>query len=74
MTQLPLRREHQPLAKSASQQIKSAETAWHRLVVTITNPNLVTVVAFCAIGLLVTIYLILRFPDFGALIERYNQF
>jgi hypothetical protein len=32
------------------------------------------VVAFCAIGLLVTLNVILRFPDFGILIESYNQF
>jgi len=36
--------------------------------------NLPTVLRFCAIGLLITINVMLRFPDLGALIERYNQF
>ena len=36
--------------------------------------NLATVLGFCAIGLLITINVMLRFPDLGALIERYNQF
>ncbi len=36
--------------------------------------NLATVLGFCAIGLLITINVMLRFPDLGLLIERYNQF
>jgi hypothetical protein len=31
-------------------------------------------VLFCAIGLLITLIVMLSFPDFGALIEQYNQF
>lgn len=36
--------------------------------------NLHVVVALCAIGFLLTLYCILRFPDFGAVIAQYNQF
>jgi hypothetical protein len=74
MTQLPTRRELQPLTRPGNRRIKSAETVWHRFVATITNPDLLTIIAICAIGLLITINVILRFPDLGALIERYNQF
>jgi hypothetical protein len=40
----------------------------------IANPDLHAIVSFCLIGLLLAINLILRFPDFGAIIEQYNQF
>jgi len=36
--------------------------------------NLNVVVALCVIGFLLTLYCILRFPDFGAVIAQYNQF
>jgi hypothetical protein len=36
--------------------------------------DLNAVVVFCLIGLLLALNLILRFPDFGAVIEQYNQF
>ena len=39
-----------------------------------TGPNLHVVVAFCVIGILLTLYCLLRFPEFGALISQYNQF
>jgi hypothetical protein len=38
------------------------------------TPDLLAVVAFCLVGLLLALNLILRFPDFGAVIEQYNQF
>jgi len=47
---------------------------WSWLVVVITEPNLMAVALFCAIGLLVTFNLILRFPDLGAIIAQQNQF
>ena len=36
------------------------------------EPNLTTLLLFCAIGVLATLNLILRFPDLGAIIEQYN--
>jgi hypothetical protein len=36
--------------------------------------DLFIVFAFSVIGLLVTLNLILRFPDFGAMIAQYNRF
>ena len=43
-------------------------------VVAAANPDLLAVVAFCLIGLLATLNFILRFPDFGAVIQQYNLF
>jgi hypothetical protein len=51
-----------------------AKTTWHRAVAAIMTPDLCAVVAFCLIGILLALNLILRFPDFGAVIEQYNQF
>ena len=39
-----------------------------------TDPGLKVVVVLCLIGFLVGLDLILRFPDFGAVIAQYNQF
>jgi hypothetical protein len=36
--------------------------------------DLIATVLFCVIGLLVTLIVMLSFPDLGALIEQYNQF
>lgn len=38
------------------------------------DPDLTAVMLFCAIGLLAALNLMLRFPDFGAIIAQYNQF
>ena len=74
MTRLPVRSESQSLVKPVNPHASAFEIAWDRLVMTITDPDLITVVAFSAIGLLIAINLILRFPDVGAIIEQYNQF
>jgi hypothetical protein len=54
--------------------IRAPETPYHRLVATLTDPDLIAVVTFCVLGLLIALNVILRFPDLGALIEQYNQF
>jgi hypothetical protein len=36
--------------------------------------DLLLVLAFCALGLVVTLNVMLRFPEFGVLIESCNQF
>ena len=38
------------------------------------EPDLSAVLFFCAIGLLATFNLILRFPDLGTIIAQYSQF
>ena len=39
-----------------------------------TESESLATVAFCLLGFLVTLILIFRFPDFGAVIAEYNQF
>ena len=74
MSYLPLRRELPTQGNPAGRRIEAWETLDHRLVATLTDPDLITVVTFCVLGLLVAFNVILRFPDLGALIEQYNQF
>jgi uncharacterized membrane protein YdfJ with MMPL/SSD domain len=62
------------LFKPANRRKQWAETQWSRLATAIANPELHAVVAFCLIGLLLALNLMLRFPAFGAIIEQYNQF
>jgi uncharacterized membrane protein YdfJ with MMPL/SSD domain len=64
----------QLLINPANRQAEKTETEWSRLVTAIANPDLHAVVAFCLISILLALNLILRFPDFGAVIEQYNQF
>ncbi|MGB8743019.1 MAG: hypothetical protein WCD52_23070 [Xanthobacteraceae bacterium] len=53
---------------------KNTNQSWHRLYAALTDPDLQVVAAFCLIGLLLTLNLIFRFPDMGAVIAQYNQF
>ena len=69
MTSLPKAHGILPLT-----QAKTATAAWYRLVDAISKPDFIMIVAFCAIGLLTMLNVMLRFPDLGSLIERYNQF
>jgi hypothetical protein len=55
-------------------QAKTTGTAWYGLLAAISKPNFITIVAFCTIGLLTMLNVILRFPDLGSLVEQYNQF
>jgi hypothetical protein len=74
MTILPEARRSKPPTKSTGRPASIATTAWRQTVAAIMTPDLLAVVAFCLIGLLLALNLILRFPDFGAVIEQYNQF
>jgi len=49
-------------------------TAWSRFVMVVLDPELQTVVAFCMIGILVTLNMALRFPDFGGLVADLECF
>jgi hypothetical protein len=53
---------------------KKVAPEWSWPATALSNPNLITAVQFCVIGLLVTLIVMLSFPDLGAIIERYNQF
>ena len=45
-----------------------------RFAAAINNSDLIATVLFCVIGLLITAVVMLRFPNFGAIIAQYNQF
>jgi hypothetical protein len=55
-------------------EIHGETTVWHRIIAAITNPDFQAVLAFCLIGFLLALNLMMRFPDLGAVIEQYNQF
>jgi hypothetical protein len=74
MSQLPVIRKLQPLEKSKGRHVNEAPSQWAELFAVFSNPDLPMIIAFCLIGVLLTLNLILRFPDFGAVIEQYNQF
>jgi hypothetical protein len=65
MSELPLRAHEARtgiVRKSAKDAVSSA------------NADLHAVIAFLLIGLLLALYLVLRFPELGALVAQYNQF
>jgi hypothetical protein len=74
MSQSPVIRKLQTLEKSKRRDVDEAPSRWPGLFAIFTNPDLPMIVAFCLMGVLLTLNLILRFPDFGAVIEQYNQF
>ena len=53
---------------------KKAKPEWSWPAKARIDPDLAAIVQFCLIGLLVTLIVMLSFPDLGALIEQYNQF
>jgi hypothetical protein len=69
----PKSREPQAQEIPANRRVKALEIARYRLVATITDRDLIMVVTFCAIGLLVTVNVILRFPDLLS-VESLEQF
>ena len=51
-------RELEPTAKPEDRRFKTPQMTWDRTVAATTNPNLIAVVFFCAIGLLIALNLI----------------
>ena len=64
------KRTVQALAKTADRN-NVPDKSWRGFV---TDPNLHAVIAFCLIGFLLMLNVMLRFPDLGAIIAQYNQF
>ena len=60
-----LTREFEPTAKPEDRKFKRLQMTWDRIVAATTNPDLIAVTLFCAIGLLISLNLILRFPNAG---------
>ena len=74
MPQFRMLRELQPLPQPGARPIAVGATPWRRLGAAMADPQFVAVAAFCAIGLLITMNVILRFPDFGATLVQFQQF
>ncbi len=64
----------QPPTKSNGRDVTVAEGPRSRVVAEIAKSDFLAVVALCLIAFLLALNLILRFPDFGAVIEQYYQF
>jgi hypothetical protein len=71
---LPIIPPAQPPTKSDGRDFKVAERPRSTIVAENTKSDSLAVVPLCLIAFLLALNLILRFPDFGAVIEQYNQF
>jgi len=71
---MPMRGELPTIAARVHVPPSPLKTVSSRFVTAILNPELQTVVAFCILGILVTLNVALRFPDFGGLIADLNSF
>ncbi len=58
---------------SLSQTQTAKPTSWFSLR-TIADPNLGAVALFCAFGLLISLYVMIRYPEFGTIIAQISQF
>jgi hypothetical protein len=67
-------RKLQTIAKAKSKYVRPAKEPWHRILTAVANPDLQGVVALSLIGLLLTLNVMFRFPELGAIIAQYSQF
>ena len=74
MNKQPRVRKLQEMANAKSNYVHPAEEPWQWILIAVANPDLQAVVAFSLIGLLLTLNVMFRFPELGALIAQYNQF
>jgi hypothetical protein len=74
MNRQPRVRKLKEMANAKSKYVHPAEEPWQRILIAVANPDLQTVVAFSLIGLLLTLNVMFRFPELGALVAQYNQF
>jgi hypothetical protein len=71
MRPLPITRELQPLTKTTGTPVNTKRTQWSKLAA---DPDFVPVIAFCAIGFLIALNMMLWFPNVGAIIAQSNLF
>jgi hypothetical protein len=65
---MPMRGELPTVVVRSYPPPSAAAVLWSRVRDVVTNPELHSIVAFCTIGLLVMLNVMIRFPDLGALI------
>lgn len=63
---MPMRGELPTAATRPRIRASSRQIVWSRCYAVLANPDLHAVVAFCLIGFLAALNVILRFPEFGA--------
>jgi hypothetical protein len=73
-TVLSATRTLQSLLNSTSSQTQTSKTEQSRHDSETARHDLTAVIAFCLIGLLLSLNFMLHFPDLGAVIEQYNRF
>lgn len=66
----PVTRRLQPLVKTGGP--RPTDTHWSQLLTELTDANFVTIAIFCAFGLLLTANVIMRFPEFGAVLQEFS--
>jgi hypothetical protein len=71
---MPMRGELPTISARTNGPPSPVRTAWRRFVTAASDPELQTIVAFCTIGILVTLNIALRFPDFGGLVAELEWF
>jgi hypothetical protein len=71
MTHFPTTRFAPRLVTSSICGYGNVKSASDWLRVAMTNPDLLAVVAFCALGMLVTFSVMLRLPEFGMSVDHY---
>jgi hypothetical protein len=85
MNELPGRRQQERSMTPATQNLQSSakstglvanavSAGWRALAGLLSDPVLLAISIFCIIGLLITINLIARFPDFTAVNELFGQY
>jgi hypothetical protein len=73
MAHLPMTQSSPRLTKAAARAGQTGTTG-SRLLAAMTDRDLIALVIFCGIGILLTINVILRFPDFGVRLEELTQY
>jgi hypothetical protein len=74
MRDFPVNREPQLRTKPTGRLVNAGGTLWTKIVTLANDPDLVPIVAFCTIGLLIVLNVMLRFPNIGAVIAQSNLF
>lgn len=71
---MPMRGELPAIVARSDRRASPARAFWSRLTTAVSNPQLQIVAAFCIIGILLTLNVALRFPEFGAVVAELDSF
>jgi hypothetical protein len=71
---MPMRGELPCRAARLCRDSSACESVYSRIIATITDPELELIICFCVIGLLITVFLVHAFPNFGEMVETLEQF